>query len=240
MDLQKGLSKAVVHFWKTRKRQEKRQGIKTGKKDQGSRSAVTGGAQLDGFIKLVREILEEAGIKSADIHTQKTILPGYFRPTKEWDLVVFVDGNLLATIEFKSHIGPSFGNNFNNRIEESLGNALDFRIAYREGVFKPSASPWLGYLILVEDAEGSKRPVRVDEPHFRIIKSFENTSYVERYKLFCQKLVRERLYDASCLIISEEKEGARGGYIEPDKELNFEYFATSLLAKAIAYKKGIK
>jgi hypothetical protein len=41
-------------------------------------------------------------------------LPGYFRPTKEWDLLVILDGNLLASIEFKSQIGPSFGNNYNN------------------------------------------------------------------------------------------------------------------------------
>ena len=145
---------------------------------------------------------------------------------------------LLATIEFKSHIGPSFGNNFNNRIEESLGSALDFRTAYREGAFKPSASPWLGYLILVEDIEGSNHPVKVAEPHFKVLNEFSNTSYIERYKLFCQKLARERLYDATCLLISSKKAGIKGSYEEPEEELNFEKFSIALLAKAIAYQKG--
>jgi hypothetical protein len=52
-------------------------------------------------------------------------LPGFFRPTKEWDLLAIHDGKLLAVIEAKSQVGPSFGNNFNNRTEEAMGSALD-------------------------------------------------------------------------------------------------------------------
>jgi hypothetical protein len=46
-------------------------------------------------------------------------LPGYFRPTKLWDVLVIHDKRLLAAIELKSQVGPSFGNNFNNRTEEA-------------------------------------------------------------------------------------------------------------------------
>ena len=53
-------------------------------------------------------------------------LPGYFRPTKLWDLLVINQGRLVAALELKSQIGPSFGNNFNNRTEEALGTAIDF------------------------------------------------------------------------------------------------------------------
>lgn len=82
-DLQRRLSKAVSHFWVTRKRQEQKQGKKTGKKDQGSRSAVTGGAQMDGFAKLVGELLVENGITSATVARKIHVeLPGFFRPTK--------------------------------------------------------------------------------------------------------------------------------------------------------------
>jgi hypothetical protein len=45
-------------------------------------------------------------------------------------------------MEFKSQIGPSFGNNFNNRTEEALGSATDIWAAYREGAFKPSSRPF--------------------------------------------------------------------------------------------------
>jgi hypothetical protein len=52
-------------------------------------------------------------------------LPGYYRPSKEWDLVVVCENDLVAAIEVKSQV-RSFGNNFNNRVEEALGNATDF------------------------------------------------------------------------------------------------------------------
>ncbi len=119
MDYSEKVAQAIEHFWNTRLAQDKNQGAVSGIRDAGNRSTVTGGAQLDGFIHLLASILEDAGLPEHTIFTKKTMLPGYFRATKDWDLVVVADGELLASIEFKSHIGPSFGNNFNNRVEEA-------------------------------------------------------------------------------------------------------------------------
>ena len=58
-------------------------------------------------------------------------LPGFYRPTKKWDLVVVRDGRLCAAIEMKSQVGPSFGNNFNNRTEEAVGSSVDLWRAYQ-------------------------------------------------------------------------------------------------------------
>ncbi|MGE4554397.1 MAG: PaeR7I family type II restriction endonuclease, partial [Desulfovibrionaceae bacterium] len=109
---QKELSEAVSLFWQTRDKQATKQ-EQTGKSDQGLRGAVTGGAQMDGFIQLIRKVIQEAGIQDDCIYNKKTLLdlPGYFRPTKEWDIVVVKNGTLLAAIELKSQVGPSFGNN---------------------------------------------------------------------------------------------------------------------------------
>ena len=231
------LAKAVQHFWKARSHQHKKQGRATGKKDAGNRSAVTGGKHLDGFIKLLTELLSEVGLPDSTIHTRATTLPGYFRPTKNWDLLVVVDDRLLASIEFKAHIGPSFGNNFNNRVEEALGNSTDLLTAYREGKFKPSQKPWLGWLMLLEDTPKSTSPVKVDEPHFEIFPEFKTTSYATRYELFCERLMRERLYDGTCLILSDRRGGLKGKFTEPNQELSFATFAASLTAHAIAYAK---
>ena len=96
----------------------------------------------------------------AQVYCKKGIEPpGWYRPEKKWDLLVVADGQLLAGIEFKSQVG-SFGNNYNNRTEEAIGSATDIWAAYREGAFKPSARPWLGYMMLLEEAPGSMRPVR--------------------------------------------------------------------------------
>lgn len=144
---------------------------------------------------------------------------------------------LLASIELKAHIGPSFGNNFNNRVEEALGNSTDLLTAYREGKFKPSLRPWLGWLMLLEDTPKSTAPVRVDEPHFEVFEEFKNISYALRYELFCERLMRERLYDGTCLILSDKAGGLKGKFREPNPEFSFATFASSLSAQAMAYAK---
>jgi hypothetical protein len=236
-DLQKGLHRAIKHFWRTRDTQAQKQGSKTGSRDAGARTAVTGGHQMDGFISLVRDYLCENGLARAYVYCEKQIeLPGWYRPEKKWDLLVVADGVFLAGIEFKSQVG-SFGNNYNNRTEEAIGSATDIWAAYREGAFKPSARPWLGYMMLLEDAPESTHPVKAQEPHFKVFPEFKNASYAKRYEILLTKLVRERLYDSACFLLSDAKNGSKGKYREPASELNFEKFMASLLARSISMAK---
>ncbi len=192
---------------------------------------------MDGFVELVRDLLEESGVDKPVIYCERSVeIPGWFRPEKKWDLLVVVEGCLIAAIEFKSQVG-SFGNNYNNRTEEAVGSATDLWAAYREGAFKPSARPWLGYVMLLEEAPGSTRPVKAQEPHFKVFDEFRSASYARRYEMLLTKLMRERLYDATSFLMSTSTDGPRGQYTEPAAELSFTNFVSSLLAKAIAYKK---
>jgi hypothetical protein len=239
-DLDKRLRRAIKHFWSTRESQAEKQGVKTGARDAGDRTAVTGGRQMDGFVSLVRDYLCENGLPETQVYCEKQIeLPGWYRPEKKWDLLLVENGQFLAGIEFKSQVG-SFGNNYNNRTEEAIGSACDLWAAYREGAFKPSARPWLGYLMLLQDAPGSSRPVRAQEPHFKVFPEFKNASYAKRYEILLTKLVRERLYDSACFLLSDSKKGRKGKYKEPAVELSFEKFMTSLLARAISIAKTKK
>lgn len=141
---------AVQHFWQTRGNQAERQGARSGAQDTENRRAVTGGKQMDGFLELVRDFLVECGIDRSQVFCERAVeLPGWFRAEKKWDLLVVVRDQLIAAMEFKSQVG-SFGNNFNNRAEESLGSATDIWTAYREGAFKLSQRPWLGYVMVLE------------------------------------------------------------------------------------------
>lgn len=237
MDYRDRVAEAIQSFWKVRTQQQKKQGVRSGKKDAGNRQAVTGGKHFDGFIKLLQGLISEAGIPDSTIHTNSTTLPGYFRPTKDWDIVVVVDGGLFAAIEVKAHIGPSFSNNFNNRVEEALGNSTDLLTAYREGKFKPSLRPWLGWLMLLEDSPKASNPVRINEPHFEVFEEFKNSSYTKRYEILCERLMRERLYDGTCLLMSDKVNGLKGEYTEPYPEFGFTTFAASLSAHAMAYGK---
>lgn len=234
---QDSVAEAIQHFWKTRQRQSDQQGARSGTRDAGSRTAVTGGKQLDGFVELFRDFLEEAGLDRTCIYTsQKVELPGWYRAEKKWDLLIVRDGNLIAAMEFKSQVG-SFGNNFNNRTEEALGNATDIWAAFREGAFAPSVRPWLGYVMVLEEAKGSLSPVGVQEPHFKVFEDFRGASYAKRYEILLTKLVRERLYDSAALILTDKLTGRDGIYSEPSIELGIENLLVSLKARAVAIKE---
>lgn len=229
-DLDALTRRAVAQYWGTRAAQRKRQ-EQVGRLDQGSRSAVTGGAQLDGFMDLFAQIVVRAGMPRDCVHCKTQVeLPGYFRPTKGWDLLVVRDQVLIAAIELKSQVGPSFGNNFNNRTEEAMGSAADLWVAYREQAFLASPQPFLGYFIMVEDCEASSRPVRVQEPHFAVFPEFVGASYKRRYELFCRKLVLERYYTASAFVTSSRTAGITGEYDTPSQDLSMERFARTLVA----------
>ena len=204
--------------------------------DQGSRSSVTGGAQMDGFGDIVENIINRSGAKKVDIRKKARLeLPGYFRPTKEWDILAIANGQLAAAIEVKSQVG-SFGNNFNNRVEEAIGTATDIWVAFREGAFGSSPEPWVGYLLLLEDSPKSRNPVRVNEPHFEVFPEFRDRSYMDRYELALRKLIRERLYRSACLITSVQQTPPNGNYLEPASDLSFSRFAGSLSAHLASFR----
>jgi len=235
------LSPAVRFFWDTRDIQKEKQKEKGGK-DQGERSGATGGKQMDGFVDSIVGLLKEIDVPPQDIFTNSKIeIPGFFRAEKRWDLLIIKknfneDKKLVAAMELKSHPGPSFGNNVNNRAEEAIGSAIDVWKAYRDGIFKSSPAPWLGYFLLVEDCEKSRQPVVIREPHFKVFPEFKGASYCERYHQLCIRLVRERCYNSSSLILADkEKRNQNNNYSELYPELTVSQFLTSLLFHASSY-----
>ena len=232
-DMEQRIKDAIRFFWSTRDGQSTRQSA-SNVHDKGNRGAATGGKQLDGFVELIRQILIANGVNDEHIFCNtKLELPGYYRPSKKWDLLLVENEQLLLAIEFKSQVGPSFGNNFNNRTEEAMGSALDIWTAYREGVFGNS-NPWLGYVMLLEDCTDSSTPVSIRSPHFDVMPEFENSSYIKRYELFCNKLVLERQYNAACFLTSKRNQENSGNYLLPCERLSFMPFIKSMLATVLA------
>jgi hypothetical protein len=173
---------------------------------------------------------EKKAHEHTDIHQQRSVLalPGFFRPTKLWDLLVIQNGELIAAIELKSHVGPSFGNNFNNRAEEAIGNALDFWTAYREGAFGRQPRPFVGWLMLVEDTVESNSPIRDKSPHFPIFSEFTSASYLKRYELLCQKLTLEQLYTVASVITSPKNTTNGNDFSSPSSMTSLKTFVTTL------------
>lgn len=227
--------KAVREFWKSRDDASKKQAA-SGKGDQGERASVTSGKNMDGFVALVTEIVRANGLAHAEIHLERAVLtlPGYFRPTKLWDLLVIHQGELIAAIELKSHVGPSFGNNFNNRAEESIGTAHDFWTAYREGAFGKNPRPFAGWLMLVEDAPKSRSPVKDKSPHFPVSAEFQNASYLKRYDVLCQRLMQEQLYSSAAVIASPRGAITTGKFSDLSDMTSLKTFVSSLAGHVAA------
>jgi Restriction endonuclease XhoI len=218
---------AIKAFWGNRQAALAQQ-IASPKADAGSRGAVTAGKNLNGFVKLIENLVSANGLPDAEVHTNRdlVVLPGFFRPTKQWDLLVMKDKRLIAALEFKSQVG-SFGNNYNNRTEEAIGTAHCLWTAYREGAMGDQPRPFLGWLMVVEDAPASRAPVRNEEPHFKVFSEFSAASYLDRYDLLCKKLVKEQLYSTATLLATPSVAINDGSYTELSALSGLQNFVTT-------------
>lgn len=234
-DYEKKAAKAVKAFWTNRNASHEKQ-LASGKVDAGTRGAVTSGKNMDGFVSLLIDLIKANGLKDANVIRDGRLpltLPGYFRPTKMWDMLVIREDRLIAAVELKSQVG-SFGNNFNNRTEEAIGTAHDLWTAYREGSFGESMRPFVGWLMLVEDAPGSRSAVSDRSQHFPVRPEFQQASYLQRYELLCRKLMQENLYTAASVIASPAEAKRNGAYVELSEMTGLKSFITSFAAHIAA------
>jgi hypothetical protein len=232
-DLDERLHQAVQSFWDARSRQAQKQ-VEAGKIDAGTRGAATGGTQMGALETLLTDVLVHAGLDPSSIRARTALeLPGYYRPEQKWDLLVIVEGHLLVADEFKSQVGPSFGNNFNNRTEEAIGNAEDIWTAYREGRFGRHQAPFLGYFFLLENCPDVHKPVKNAQPYFNVDPVFKAASYAKRYEVLCERLVLERKYTAACLALATKASPTSVSF--PAPSLRFRQFAAAVEAHARSY-----
>lgn len=213
VDYDSKAQEAIKAFWGDREPVKKTQG-QAGQIDQGERSAVTSGKNLDGFIALIRDVVEANGLPHADIQQSKALLtlPGYFRSTKRWDLVVIHEGRLVAAVELKSQVGASFGNDFNNCSDGAIGCAHDLRSAYSENALGEQRWPFVGWLMVVEDATGGQTLTLDQSIHLPVSEEFQGTSYLKRYDILCRRLMKERLYTSASVIATPRNAATSGEY----------------------------
>ncbi len=252
--------KAIKYWWASKK------AAKSKKSQGGTRDVNLHGKTMDEFAVTLKRFVVNLGVKPEHVFagghltTTPSILPSYFRPSKNWDLIVLASsrfhpaksdrGNpiLYAAVEFKSQ-DKSIGNNQNNRLEESIGNAHDFWTTYAQSGFeRQQPRPWLGYLFVgkYEPASDAK-PIRIKQPHFLAMEAFRRgksdkvdcfagPSYAERYKIFMKQSVGARLYDAGAFIVTDESLIAKNpNHRIPLPEFGPANFLRSLKAQILAH-----
>lgn len=256
---------AIKYWWASKK------GATPKKAQGGTRDANLHGKTMDGFAIAMRDFLIGLNVKSDHIfsggHLTKTpsILPSYFRPSKNWDLIVLGGSRfhsakgdegppvLYAATEFKSQ-DKSIGNNQNDRLEESIGNATDFWSTYQNSGFERQLPrPWLGYLFVGKyDPEADGKSVRIEQPHFLAMPPFRTEgsneqrkyagpSYAERYKIFLKQSIGARLYDAGAFIVTDESiANKKPNHRIPLEEFGSANFLRSLKAQILAHYPGAR
>ena len=230
---EKRVSQAVKKFWTIRKA-----------------SGVRSGKTLDAFAELLTWVIHSNGLPDALIVTgRQAQLPGYFRPTKSWDIVVIHKKKLIAAIEFKS-IADSFGKNSNNRNEEALGSGIDIKEAFNEDAFEGITRLFTGYLLLVEDCPETARNIKIQMKYFRAMREFianqdeyntayvrgasgffpaiDGVSYMKRFDIFCRRLMQKQLYTAASVIKSPQTGIVDGQYGDLSRDTSIRAFLISL------------
>ncbi|WP_278315001.1 PaeR7I family type II restriction endonuclease [Lolliginicoccus levis] len=226
---------AIAAYWGTKSTQMEQSAIAAAV-GAGTSGAVRGGAHFDPIAVLIAKFFLDAGYEPGQIRVKRSQgleLPGYYRPQKQWDVVITDGQTLVAAFELKSLGGPSFGNNYNNRVEEALGSAVDLRRAVLADLY-PGEKPWLGYFFIMQDGDGSRSPVRMRPGALPPSGEWAGKSYQERFAMFCERLVAENHYDAVCYITSAA--GSAPG--EPVRGLDWQHFAAAINAR-ISYLKDL-
>ena len=72
MDYNNSISSAVKSFWVTKEKQ----------------GNVLAGKQLDAFLELLTLVAVDAGVPKECVYLKNNHIPGYYRATQDWDLLI--------------------------------------------------------------------------------------------------------------------------------------------------------
>jgi len=81
--------------------------------------------------------------------------------------------------------------------------------------------------MLVEDAPGSRRPIRDRSQYFPVRAEFQGASYIERYNLLCKKLVQEQLYTTTAVLASSQTAIKTGKFSDVSDMTSLKTFVTT-------------
>ncbi len=221
---------AVADFWNVRRSQAD-ESESRGVVNTGTRAEVTGGRHLDALHDLVVSVFVDAGIPARLIDVKRRPIAGYFRRDKSWDIVVMVADRVVGIIELKSMAGANPGQNYNNRTDEALGQAVDVWKAVEREIIWP-LRPWLDYFMLLEDNEAFTTEVKPRSAVWETDPTFEGASYVDRYVIFFERMVRERLLDAACVVLADR---ASAELRFPSDSVSFQAFAAAIHGRCLQF-----
>lgn len=221
----------ALRMWLDVRRTQAETSVASGRGQEGRRSAVTGGRHMDAVHQLVVDEIHATGATGLHIHKNKgATLPGFYRATKSWDLVLVQDGVPVLAVEYKSMLG-SEGKNLNNRADEIFGVAEDTRQAELKGLLP--AQMRRAYIFVMADNPDTSRAVGVSHTLGAADPIFAGASYVRRMAIMLRRMRETGLFHMTWAVAVREEPFS---WSEPDPTVGWERFAADLHS---AFKTGM-
>ncbi len=197
------LQQAVRSFWKRRQESAGEPEFTRGACQENIMASLRD-KNLDAFRDMIGDVVRKYAPKGSEVSIDGKMLslPGDLRETNHWDMVILCRNRLLAAIELNSLCGPSFDTNADQCCKGAISSGYEFRAAQAATLFGPGASPFLGYFVLVEHAVGSRDPVSAKSPHFPTDEIFHSSSYQQRMKILCERMVEQQLYSCASVLVA--------------------------------------
>ncbi|MEV6480280.1 Shedu anti-phage system protein SduA domain-containing protein [Streptomyces sp. NPDC051576] len=175
--------------------------------------------------------LAERGVERSWIHVGRAAtLPGaYGLGRSAWDLAVIKDGIPLAAIVLKTLGGPSYSNNYNNRIQELTSIAFDVRRQYGSQELN-RLQPHLGLFFILQENERVNAPVRKPDDTYERLG--DGLSYKERLGETFEQFCKDGLYDGVCYVSSGGD--ADSSFEEPRPEMSIDNFIAKFAQRVIS------
>jgi restriction endonuclease XhoI-like protein len=220
----------ALRMWLDVRRTQTEASIASGRAQEGRRSAVTGGRHMDAVHQLVVDEIRATGATGLHIHKNRgATLPGFYRATKSWDLVLVQGEVPVLAIEYKSMLG-SEGKNLNNRADEIFGVAEDTRQAELKGLLPPKMRR--AYIFVMSDNPETSRPIGVSRTLGMADPIFDGASYVKRMAIMLRRMRDTGLFHLTWAVAVKEEPFS---WYEPDPEVGWNRFAADLHS---AFKSG--
>jgi hypothetical protein len=204
-----------------------------GKSDTGAQARNA--KHMRSIAMFVRQMFIDAGLPEADV-TVDSIIPGYYRRSKNWDVVAMHKGHLVGVVELKSQ-ASSPSNNANNRIEEAIGSAVDAKAVQElTGAFG-NLGVWAAWSMTFNRDCESGNPIRLTSVQKSKLRfplndsAFENMTYAKQYAKAVERFIAQKVYDAGWMLITWVNRDGTIGYDEPIPTATAETLATQIEAR---------
>ncbi|GAA3220442.1 PaeR7I family type II restriction endonuclease [Oerskovia jenensis] len=169
---------------------------------------------MQSIAAFVRGMFVQAGLDDEDVFVDRAI-PGFYRRSKNWDVVATYKGHLVGVVELKSQVG-SEGNNGNNRIEEALGSAFDAATAQDLNRAFGVLPIWTAFCVVFGSDPLSAKPVRTrGRPLFDTDPIFDGMTYGRQWEIAVERFVQTGAYDAGWMVHTWLDYEKNPGYREP-------------------------